>query len=457
VDGACLALFSHPSDVAKAILALPRGRAHVKAALADHSARAVASSPENPPLVAWLREEAARGRRLHLVTAADQRVAEAAAERFGIFETVLASGDGRNLKGSTKRDELCRRFPSGFSYVGDSVDDLPAFSAAESIILAGHDSNLTSKVERLAKPVERAFPREQPRLRDWLKLVRIHQWSKNLLMFVPFLLGGAITDLHGWIRVGVGFILMSLCASGTYILNDLSDLESDRAHSTKSSRPVASGRISSPVGLLASLVLIFASSAIAMRISAQFGGILLIYTALTLTYSLWLKKLAIVDVGVLAVSYALRLVMGSILAGTPLSGWLVVFALTFFLSLSLAKRQTEIVKASTSGQLAIAGRGYRPSDATLTLSLGIAAAMMALLEMVMFLVFQAFTQPNYVRPHLLWIAPFLTFFWIGRVWLFASRGELKDDPVVFAVKDPASIGLGVMLLLTVIAAVLKPL
>ena len=452
LEGAVRCLFNAPADFLGACLSVGRGRAHVKSALANYSIAGMATFPVRQELLAWLEGEAAAGRRLHLTTAADIQVAEAAAGRFGIFESVIASANGQNLKGRAKRDELQKRFPAGFTYIGDSTADLPIFAAAQSIGLAGHSSAVASQASRLEKPVEVQFPRAPSRAKDWLRAMRLHQWSKNSLMLIPLLLDGDFS-LRAIETVIAGFLLMGLCASGTYIVNDLSDLVSDRMHSTKCRRPFASGALSLASGAVLATLLISSGLAGAFALNLRFGAVLLLYAATTLAYSLSLKRVALVDVTILACLYALRLVMGAVLAHTPLSNWLVIFALGFFLSLSLAKRQTEIVKSAVAPGGLISGRGYRPEDAGLTLALGVASGMMSLLVMNMFLVFQAFNQPNYRHPHFLWLAPFLIFLWMARVWLLASRGELDDDPVVFAIKDRTSLALGAVLLASVLAAV----
>jgi 4-hydroxybenzoate polyprenyltransferase/phosphoserine phosphatase len=453
IEGAIRALFNRPGDLLAAGRALPRGRAHVKSALAAHSRDGMNTYPVRAELAAWLTEQSAAGRRLHLVTAADASVAEAAAARFGLFASVIASQNGVNLKGAAKRDALQQRFPDGFSYAGDCAADLPIFEAAQTAVLAGHRPALTREVAARGRAVEAAFPRRPAGLRGLIKAMRIHQWTKNLLMFIPLLLSG-VFDAKPLLSVSLGFLLMGFSASGTYIINDLADLDSDRRHPTKQQRLLASGALSIANGMVLALALTGIGVLGGFLLSPAFGAIQVLYIATTLSYSLWLKRMAMIDVAVLAVLYALRLGMGAALAEVDLSHWLVIFALTFFLSLSLAKRQTEIVKAAAVGEGPIPGRGYRTSDAVLTLSMGLASGMMALLVMNMFLIFQAFMQANYLHPQMLWFAPFITFLWLSRIWLIAARGELDDDPVVFAIKDRISLALGGILLACVLTAVI---
>jgi 4-hydroxybenzoate polyprenyltransferase len=296
-------------------------------------------------------------------------------------------------------------------------------------------------------------PRSSSLLDGWLSALRLHQWAKNLLVFVPLVLAGGLLTPGPLFRQLAGLVLIGVCASGAYILNDIRDLEADRAHPTKQLRPFADGRLAPRSGVIVAVVLILLGLTGAAALSPAFAAWVAVYMVGTLAYSMWLKRLAIVDVAALAGLYTLRLVMGAALAAVPLSEWLAIFAITFFFSLSVAKRHVEIVKAAAGAPGPIAGRGYRTQDAALTLTLGVAAAMTAFLVMVLFVVFQAFHQANYVRPEFLWSAPFLTFLWIARVWLFAARGELDDDPVVFALKDRVSLALGALVLASVLIAV----
>jgi 4-hydroxybenzoate polyprenyltransferase len=302
--------------------------------------------------------------------------------------------------------------------------------------------------------VEAEFPADGGRGRPWLKALRLHQWSKNLLILVPLLLSSQFLEPSALIDVAVGFLLMGLAASGTYILNDLSDLSADRAHRTKHSRPFASGAIPVWQGASAAGGLVVSALAGASVLSPLFGALLAVYVLTSLSYSLALKKTPILDVGLLAVLYALRIGIGAVLSAAPLSQWLVVFALFFFLSLSLAKRHVEIVRAAQAAPGPIPGRGYRTTDAPLTLSLGIGSAMTSLLVMVLFLAFERFAPGVYSRPGFLWAAPMIIFLWLGRIWLLAARGELEDDPVSFAIVDRVSLFLGLLLAIFTLLALL---
>ncbi|MDP3175700.1 MAG: UbiA family prenyltransferase [Phenylobacterium sp.] len=452
-EGFAKSLLTRPMHALRALVALLRGRASMKEALRNVTVDCVASMPVRAELVDWLRGEQKRGRRVHLVTAADQQVAEAAARRFDFLHgDALGTRDGVNLKGPNKSAALQEAFPDGFTYVGDSRADLPVFAAADSIVLAGAPAEVANAARQMGKPVEAEFQSAQNGVRSWMRALRLHQWSKNLLLFIPLLLGDRLDDPHAVIACVLGFVAVGVTASGTYIINDLSDLAADRAHATKWRRPFASGAIPVKAGLVAAPLLIAAGLAATTLLSSVAGLLLGIYTAVTLAYSFRLKRVPMLDVYVLAALYALRLGVGTALVEVPPSVWLMVFALFFFFSLSLAKRHAELVKAAERITGPIPGRGYRTQDAGLTLAMGVGSAMCSLLIIVLFLVFEAAVSGGYSRPAFLWPAPALIGLWVQRIWLLASRGDLADDPVSFAVRDRPSLVLGVLLIASALLA-----
>jgi 4-hydroxybenzoate polyprenyltransferase/phosphoserine phosphatase len=468
LDGTLIMTDSLDEGLAKALLRVPhkawmfplylmKGRAALKEKAKHWSAEGIAHMPVRHDLVEWLKAQRAGGRKVHLVTAADRAVADAAAYHIGIFDSVIATENGVNLKGSHKRDRLESEFPEGFAYAGDSRADIPVFKAAESIVLAGASPSVAEAARKLGKPVEAEFC-DRPgggksAFSLWRKALRMHQWSKNLILFIPLMLGGGLSDAGAVLAAVLGFLLMGVVASATYIINDLSDLSSDRQHETKRERPFASGALSVRSGLLMAGFLLACGFPGAIWLSPAFAGLLGVYTVTTLGYSYSFKRVPMLDVTVLAFLYFMRLAVGATLAAAPLSPWLAAFALFFFYSLSLAKRHTEIVKKARSGSDVI-GRGYQASDAVLTLPIGVAAAACSILIMVLFLVFDASTRPEvYAAPHFLWPAPAIIALWVQRVWLLSARGELEDDPVSFAVKDKMSLGLGALLFAFTLLAV----
>jgi 4-hydroxybenzoate polyprenyltransferase len=273
--------------------------------------------------------------------------------------------------------------------------------------------------------------------------LRLHQWAKNLLIFVPLVLAGKSENLDAWTSCLLGFVALGVLASSTYLANDLWDLPHDRRHWSKCDRPLARGdlpvvvaRIAVPLGLLLSFT-------IAISIIDR-GTIwtLLVYLVLTLAYSLWLKRMPIIDVFLLAVLFTLRLIYGIQLAIVPASPWLLVFSMVIFTSLALAKRRTEVGRNGALGREQVDGRGYVAKDAPFLFGMGLATAAGAVLLMVLYLIQEAFGATFYKSPWLLWCLPALLFLWLGRIWLLVGRDGLDDDPLWFAMRDNVSLTLG---------------
>ncbi len=446
-------VFRRPLPTLGALGRLVEGRPAFKAALAANIDLCMADAPVRRDLLTYLQDQKREGRPVYLVSAADQRVVDHVAAGAGIFDGAFGSSAGINLKGIRKADFLKDRFPGGFAYAGDSRADLPVWSEAAGVVIVGGSDGVAARARALGRPVEAEFPAGRRTVALWLRALRAHQWAKNILIFIPLILS---VHAHSLRHIGasvIGFAVLSLAASATYILNDLVDLNSDRQHRSKRARPLASGALPLGAAALAVPLLLLLSLLGAAALNAGVFVALLGYLALTLSYSLRLKRTPLLDVIVLAGLYTMRLVMGTILAGVEFSAWLLTFAGFFFFAMSLAKRHVEVTAARDwPADLDLPGRGYRPGDAPLTLALGVSASVASVLIVVQYMMAEAFPSGVYARPAWLWAAPVLLSVWICRVWFLAHRGELHDDPVEFAIKDPASLGLGALLALTFVIA-----
>lgn len=440
-EQAAHALFHNPLQFLSALPRLAQGRAALKAALAGEIDFSTAALPFREDLLAWLRAEAARGRDIHLCSAAHQSVVDAIAARVGIFASAVGSGD-ENLKGPAKADYLARRFPEGFVYVGDSPADLHVWRAARGIVLAGAGSSVARRARALGKPIEAEFTNPPLTVKQALKAFRVHHWSKNALIFVPLVLAHAFTDLRTLAITLLGLCCLLLVTSATYLINDVADLDSDRRHWSKRNRAIASGRLPIRRALGIAATAIAVAFVGGFHLSAGFAAALAAYLALTLAYSFGLKRIPLLDTLIIGILFTTRLVMGMALLGHPYSEWLLTFSVFFFTSLAIAKRHTEIVRAGNSSEHALSSRGYRVQDGGLTLALGIATGVASLLIMVLFIVEELFRRDVYGNPKMLWGVPIILAIWVGRIWLLAHRGEMNDDPVSFALRDRASIGLG---------------
>jgi len=428
-----------------AVLRIPawllNGKAVLKRELADRCACNPAALPYNLALLAWLETERARGRRLILCTASDRSVATAIAAHLAVFDEVMASDGVLNLAGPNKALALEQRFGAGgFDYAGNSGADLAVWARARRAIVV----NASRRVVRLAGErceVERVFPRAAPGLHAAAKVLRVHQWLKNLLLFIPLLASHGVNDSGAWVALALAFVSFSLCASTVYIANDLLDLESDRLHPRKRQRPFASGLVPAWAGVLLAPLLLAASLVLGARAGGGFLPWLLFYFVVTCAYSWLLKRLVLVDCLTLAMLYTLRIVAGAAAGGIALSFWLLAFSVFLFLSLAFVKRYAELQLQILDGRHKLHGRGYLSSDAPLIQMLGITSGYAAVVVLSMYLNSDA-VLALYPTPEIIWGAVPVILFWVSWIWLRAHRGQMHDDPLVFAVKDRASLAAG---------------
>ncbi len=435
VESALLLAKHTPLTLFKLPFWLLRGREAMKSEIA----RRVTIKPEELPyredLLDWLRLERAKGRELVLATAAHRTIAEGVAGHLGLFDRVLATDETRNLKGPNKLAAIRAEVGLEFAYAGDSAADLPVWEGAQAAILVGASSAVARTV-RARHPVEREFARPASGLAVWRKALRLHQWAKNLLLFVPLLT--AFSFLPGDLAVMLlAFLCFSLAASATYIANDLWDLGNDRKHPRKRLRPFASGALPIGAGVGAAVLLLGTSFALALLVKPAFAAMLLAYVVLTTAYSWFLKERVLVDVLVLSLLYTMRIVTGSVAVGIHTSSWLLAFSLFLFLSLALVKRCSELQLLQTRGQASAHGRDYRVVDLAVLWPMGLASALSAVVVLGLFINAPE-TQARYASPALLWGLVALMIYWLGRLWIKTARGEMDDDPVLYALKDRGS-------------------
>lgn len=421
---------------------LLKGKATLKRELAARVPLDVANLPIDEDLAGFARQACAQGREVGLATAADELLAMRVARRFDFVSFVIASDGESNLKGPAKAAALEARFPDGFAYAGDSPSDLAVWRRAQSIVLARASQATTREARALGKPVEAEFARPALGLSGWAKALRVHQWAKNALVFVPLILSGMAGQPLAVAHAAMAFLAISLMASGTYLLNDLFDLADDRSHWTKRHRALASGALRIVHGLAASAGLVGLGLLAAASLGLPSLALLALYMATTLAYSFYLKRQPVVDAFTLAALFTMRLGIGITAVGVVASPWLLVFSMFLFTSLSFAKRQTEIIKSVARGRAAVGGRGYLGTDAPMVVAMGVATAMGAITIMVLYIMNDVYSASFYGQPMFLWAFPAALFMWVSRVWLLCHRGLLHDDPVAFAIRDRISIGLG---------------
>ena len=437
-DALCILLRNSPFSLSKVpAWWLRNGKARAKAEVARLAAPDPAFLPYNLPLVRFLQDQHAQGRALYLVTGADRSLADRVAHHFGFFSGVLASDGSTNLTGNHKLASLQQQFPH-FDYIGNATPDLPALSHSRQAFLANPSGSLISAIQSRSIPIEGTFRDKRPTSRMLIKALRLHQWAKNILLFLPLLLSHQLSWLTALPAV-LAFFCFCFIASANYLLNDLLDIENDRLHPKKRFRPFAAGDLPVPLGLLIALALVAASCLILPHLPLAFALWLLFYIFATSAYSFYLKRVPLVDVLVLAGLYTLRIQAGGAATNTPISPWLSSLSVFLFLSLAMVKRFSELDNMRERGVDNTKGRGYRVSDLEQIRTFGTASAYAAVLVFTQYI-----SRPDvdelYQHSGRLWlIVPFMLY-WLNRVWLLASRGELDEDPVIFAIRDPMSWG-----------------
>jgi len=439
-----------------ALLLLPFWLLSGPAALKRHLAARTALNPARLPyrqqVLDLIQQEKANGRSIALVTAADRELAEAIASYLGIFDQVHASDGQLNLKGANKAAFLAQHFAqTGFEYVGDSAADVDVWRNARAAYVVGTPARAAQAAA--VTTLKGTMLEPQASFRTWINALRGHHWAKNSLLFLPLALSHNLA-LESIARTFLGFALYGFCASGLYILNDLLDLHSDREHPWKKERPFAAGEISIPEGLLASLILLSSALGLGFLLEVRFGFALLGYASLTMLYSLYLKKIALLDVFVLSSFYSFRILAGALISATPLSQWFLAFSMFFFLSLAMAKRYSELLHASDLVKAGNSGRSYHTGDRELLLSLGVGSSFSAVV------IFSLYVQSQDVRllystPELLLLLCPIVLYWLSRTWLLAHRGELKEDPVTLAIRDPVSYGVALASAVVIAASMIK--
>lgn len=414
-----------------------RGKSYLKSQIAKRVNIDPALLPYNLSFLNFLRDEVDRGRPLVLATASNEKFAKRIADYLGIFSCVLASGENLNLSGKNKLKMIINKNGgSVFDYAGNAKADLEIFRYSRAIILVNPERGVEAAAGKIAE-IQQVIRENDGGLFVYLKALRVHQWMKNMLLFVPLL------TAHQWFNpmlifdTVIAFISFSICVSGVYLFNDLLDLPSDRAHPRKRLRPFAAGQIPATHGLILLLLLPLIGMGLATTLSLKFMAILLTYLLISLAYSAYLKTYVLIDVLVLAGLYTIRIIAGAIATGIVLSFWLLAFSIFIFFSLALVKRCSELVELIDKKTGSIRGRDYNVCDFNMLQSIGIASGCLSVL-VVAFYVNSQDVIIHYSHPQVLWMICPTLLYWIGRMWLKTGRGEMHDDPLVYSMRDRGS-------------------
>lgn len=433
---------AHPWRLPQLPLVLAQaGKAGLKQALAGEVPNLYSHIPLRRETEALIEAARAEGRPVFLASASDRRLVEGLAARIGGIAGVLATEGGQNLAGAAKAAALVARFGAkGFDYVGDAPVDIPVWEAARQVLLVSHSDRFERRVLDLF-PDAIVVCRSRVALRDLVRSLRPHQWTKNLLVFLAIVAGHHFSPAV-LVSGLVAFVCFSMTASSAYLINDLLDLPGDRAHKTKHRRPFAAGSIPVSIGVALSAALAAGAFSLALTLPVAFVEILALYAVTTLAYSVVLKRKVMVDVVVLGTLYTLRVVGGLAAIGANHTPWLLMFSLFLFTALAIVKRCSELMSTPIPVGEKVAGRGYRPEDLKVMFPFGAASAYGAVLVFALY-ISSPEVVPLYNHPVRLWLVCPLLIYWISRLLILSARNELHEDPVVFALTDRVSLATGV--------------
>lgn len=446
-EGVFLLLRRNPLNLFLLPIWLWSGRDCLKCEIAERVDIDPAALPYREEVLARLREEHTGGRRIVLATAAPRKFAEAIAAYLGIFDQVISTERGSNMASTRKRTALVEAFgDGGFDYAGNSRADLTIFEVAREAIVVAPDRHAARWQVAHGGTLMEA---PKPSFGTIVRMLRVHQWLKNGLIFVPLILAHQYLNITLIWACILAFVSFSSAASAIYIINDFFDLTLDRKHPTKRNRPFASGLLPIPFGFAAIAVLLAISAVTAMFLPLLFGAALVVYLIATTAYSLTLKRMLLIDVLTLAGLYTMRILAGCAATGIEVSFWLLAFSIFFFLSLALVKRYVELRSTELPLGERIAGRGYRAEDQEIIAQAGMASAFSSALVLALYI--QSNAMPELYRyPWLIWpLSPIILYITM-RVWILARRDEMHDDPIVFIIRDWRSqlvIGIGAVMLL----------
>ncbi len=422
------------------ILVIPfwllKGRAFLKRQISERVNFDVSVLPYNEELLDHLKVQRTQGRRLVLATATDERIAQQVADHLQLFDTVLASNGTTNLSGRSKRDRLVNEFGiKSFDYAGNDRRDLAVWSSARKAIIVNSKRSLSRTVAQVTE-IDWVLASQGKWLKSYIRALRLHQWLKNLLVFVPLVMAHRFYELDLLAKAFLAFIAFGFCASSVYLINDLVDLPADRRHPGKRQRPFAAGELPFLWGIASIPLLLGLSLLVSLSLPLPFLGMLVIYFLFNLGYSFSLKRIVLLDVIVLGGLYTMRIMAGSASVGLWPSHWLLAFSMFLFLSLALVKRYAELVTIEAeTGMVQV--RGYQTIDKELLASFGSGSGYVAVLVLALY-ISSGVAELHYTRHQLIWFLCPLLLYWISYVWLIAHRGGMHDDPLVFTARDGVS-------------------
>ncbi len=422
----------------KALFASFQGKTYLSKVLLNSSSLNIKSLPYNKAVIEYISNHRAKGGKVALISDINHKIVNNIAEHLNLFDEVYCASSLTNFKGSDKENMHEKIFGKrNFDYIGNSSKDIKIWGISNKAITFNAGKSLKRECELINFNTFHLVDTDKRELlSSFFQEIRPYQWIKNILLFIP-LIAAQDFDKTTLFYAFLSFFSFSITSSSVYILNDLLDIKADRNHPIKYKRPFASGSLPLGLGFILGILLLLLGLTIGFTVSKSFIAILLTYYFITLSYSFYLKRKALVDIFILSGLYTLRLLAGSVATNVNISFWLLVFSIFIFLSLAAIKRQSELIDLLNRNKNRIENRGYSIRDLDFIRTLGISSGLISILVLSLYL-----NSPKvlvlYSDPKFLWIACFFFLFWFIRVCLKTDRGEMQYDPIIFAFKDRVS-------------------
>ncbi len=431
----CIAIINNPIIFLKTLFFLCKSKAYAKKFLSENIIIDLKNIPYNQSVVELINEYKENDYKIILTTGASKIHAEKIVQYLKIFDDFISSDEKINNVRNTKLKLIKNRYDTKFTYIGSSLKDISIWKECGKAIIVGKKKTVEKKLRAINVNIIQVLDDKNKLGHNVLNQLRVYQWSKNFLLFIPSISSHKIFEPnYDYINSLYGFFSFSLAASSIYILNDIIDLQNDREHPQKAIRPLASGQISTFFGLILFLICFSSSLMTSLLIGIDFFTIIIVYFFLNLIYSKYIKKLIVIDVILLTLFYVIRIIAGHFMDNIIFSSWLFSFSTCLFLSLVLLKRYSELIFLKKKNLSLDTGKGYASEDASIIQTVGISSGLISALLLILYSRSEQ-AQTLYQTPIILAALAPSIILWISRIWLRAKRGEINIDPVLYLLRD----------------------
>jgi len=432
-----VSLINNPRVFFKTILLAIYNKAKAKDFLAKNTKIVYDTLPYDNLVIDIIANYRAKGFQILLATGAPKEYALPIAKHLGLFDNVIATDENKNNVGGEKLEAIRKTIGDDFIYLADSKKDLPIWLHCKKAILVGKNNVLQKEFKKNGVEIIDEINTRKSFLAIIAKQLRIHQWSKNILVFVPAIAGHSLFEEGIFFEIFLAFCTFCLISSGIYIINDIHDIDSDRKHPINKDRPITSGQLPVNLALFISMIMFIIGAMLTLGLGFLFSIVISSYILLNIIYTCYIKQVIILDLILLMTFYTIRLLAGYVSLAVLPSPWLLSFSIFLFFSLGLLKRYIEIILLQEKNVVTISGRGYSLKDSNILMTMGVSSSIIAGLVLLLYTGSENVTV-LYNRPIILIALVPIYLYWITWMWLMAERGKMESDPVIFAVKNKST-------------------